>query len=345
MNKRIEERTCIFGAAVMLKHLTDLSNEISGVEAADDIEFIHRMRVASRRLRSTFSYFDRCFRQKKVVVWQEQIRQVTKSLGAARDLDVQIESLTRAQQSIDKNQFRPGIHRLQLRLKQRRENIQPKVVLSMNNLKNSGTLEDMHTNLSEYAAKEDGTQPFTLQLYQLAYKAISDNLINLHVHEHLIHNPQEIEALHAMRIDAKHLRYTLEIFSPLYADRSDEFIKLVKSVQEILGDIHDCDVWIGFMPVFIEKEREKTKKYYGHEGPFNLLLPGMNHFMDSQIKQREKRYIEFIDHWVTWKDQGIWENLDQMIKQPVSFNTEVYTLPIPNAYKEQPPEDETCEQQ
>ena len=92
----MEERTCVFGTAIMLKHLTDLSNEIGGVEVADDIEFIHRMRVASRRLRSTFPYFQKCFRQKKVVVWQEQIRQVTKSLGAARDLDVQIESLTRA---------------------------------------------------------------------------------------------------------------------------------------------------------------------------------------------------------------------------------------------------------
>ena len=130
----------------------------------------------------------------------------------------------------------------------------------MNNLKNSGTLEEMHTTLSEFAVKEDGSQPYTLQLYQLAYQAISNHLKNFHAHEELIHNPQEIEALHAMRIDAKHLRYTLEIFSPLYATRSDEFIKLVKSVQEILGNIHDCDVWIDFSASIYKKGKRKKQE-------------------------------------------------------------------------------------
>lgn len=329
MKPEMEERTCIFGASVMLKRLDDLRNEISGVEMAGDIEFIHRMRVASRRLRSTFVHFQKCYPEKKVTTWQKHIRQVTKSLGMARDLDVQIEAVKNAQTNLEQIQFRPGIHRLQLRLQQRREKIQPQVVEAMANLRNSGVLEEMDKKLTEQAIKEDGSQPYTLQLYQLSYQAITQQLDSLHAHEELIFDPDQIEALHAMRIDAKHLRYTLEIFSPLYAGRAEEFIKLVKTIQEFLGNIHDCDVWITTLPEFVAREKERTRKYYGHEGPFNLLTPGINHFLDNQKSLRAGLYNQFIHLWHTWKAQEVWENLNRTIEQPLSFHSDAYSLPAP----------------
>ena len=344
MNRKMEERSCTFGASVMLKHLTSLKMEIGGVETASDIEFIHRMRVASRRLRSTFPLFQNCLPEKKSSSWQSQIRQITKSLGAARDLDVQIEALQAAQQQIEKIQLRPGIHRLQLRLQQRREKIQPRVVQAINNLRNSDVIEEMDTKLSELAEKEDGTQPYTLQLYQSAHKALTSYLSNLHSHEELIFDPDQIEALHAMRIDAKHLRYTLEIFSPLYGSRSEEFIKLTKTIQETLGDIHDCDVWIDCLPEFIQKERERTKNYYGHEAPFNLLQPGLMHFTLVQKHLRNERYTQFIDLWNTWKEQKVWEDFNNMVDQPISFKKEVYFLP-PHNSNQKPQPNELCEQQ
>ena len=344
MALKIEERTCVFGAAVMFKRLNDLKSEIDGVVSADDLEFVHRMRVASRRLRNTFAHFHPCFSQKKMNAWQKHIRQVTKSLGAARDLDVQIEALKNAQHNLEHLQYRPGIHRLQVRLQQRRDKIQPQVIRAMNGLTNSGVLGDMEAELSPLAAREDGSQPYTLQLYQVARQAINLQLESLYTHEALIFEPDQIEALHAMRIDAKRLRYTLEIFAPLYPGRSEQFIRLMKNIQEILGNIHDCDVWITSLPEFITAERTKTRKYYGTEGPFNLLLPGINGFLNTQKALRSELYTRFIDLWQTWKTQGVWEELSRTIEQPVSFTTEAFLPPAPPTQPENPSGSESCEQ-
>ena len=86
---------CIFGIQRLLPLVDAFSNEIHGVKTAQDIEHIHRMRVASRRLRAALPLFASCFPEKKYQVWMEEIRTVTRALGEARDTDVQIAFLTK----------------------------------------------------------------------------------------------------------------------------------------------------------------------------------------------------------------------------------------------------------
>ena len=56
---------CIFGVQRLLPLLDAFSKEIDGVRTAQDIEHIHRMRVASRRLRAALPLFASCFPEKK----------------------------------------------------------------------------------------------------------------------------------------------------------------------------------------------------------------------------------------------------------------------------------------
>ena len=86
---------CIFGVQRLLPLLDAFSKEIDGVKTAQDIEHIHRMRVASRRLRAALPLFASCFPEKKYQQWMEEIRKVTRALGEARDTDVQIAFLTK----------------------------------------------------------------------------------------------------------------------------------------------------------------------------------------------------------------------------------------------------------
>ena len=79
-----------YGAEHLLGSLDSLTSEIKGVKGEDDIEFVHRMRVASRRLRSALVLFGECFDAEDVRNWNRAIRSVTRDLGEARDLDVQI---------------------------------------------------------------------------------------------------------------------------------------------------------------------------------------------------------------------------------------------------------------
>lgn len=54
-------------------------------------------------------------------------------------------------------------------------------------------------------------------------------------------DPAEVEALHDMRIAAKRLRYILEVTAPCFGPYAKPATKLTKDLQDLLGEIHDCD--------------------------------------------------------------------------------------------------------
>ena len=55
-------------------------------------------------------------------------------------------------------------------------------------------------------------------------------------------DPAQVEALHDMRIAAKRLRYILELTAPCFGPYAAKAARQVKDVQDLLGEIHDCDV-------------------------------------------------------------------------------------------------------
>ncbi|MFL5849929.1 MAG: CHAD domain-containing protein [Solirubrobacteraceae bacterium] len=55
-------------------------------------------------------------------------------------------------------------------------------------------------------------------------------------------NPKRVKALHDMRIAAKRLRYVLEITSFCFGPYASTATKRAKELQDLLGEIHDCDV-------------------------------------------------------------------------------------------------------
>ncbi len=57
-------------------------------------------------------------------------------------------------------------------------------------------------------------------------------------------DPGEVEALHDMRIAAKRLRYVLELSEPAFGAVARDGAKSARKIQEILGEIHDCDVML-----------------------------------------------------------------------------------------------------
>ena len=51
----------------------------------------------------------------------------------------------------------------------------------------------------------------------------------------------DMERLHDMRIAAKRLRYVLEVTHTCFGPYAGTAIKHVKALQDVLGEIHDCD--------------------------------------------------------------------------------------------------------
>ncbi len=66
-------------------------------------------------------------------------------------------------------------------------------------------------------------------------------------------DPAEVVALHDMRIAAKRLRYILEITGACFGPYAKTATKLTKELQDVLGEIHDCDVQVPEIAAFAER--------------------------------------------------------------------------------------------
>jgi CHAD domain-containing protein len=282
------------------------------VREAQDIEFIHRMRVASRRIRSCLPLFEECFSSKKFREWRKEMRNITRTLREARDADVQISFLKTYIDKLEEEKLRPGAQRFLLRLRQRREQLQPRVIKSLDRLLERDVVEDMEKLCRKMGkGRAEVTSPET---YQKALVHITSRLDEIFAHEASVYIPENIKEHHAMRIAVKRLRYTMEVFSPLYEGEMENQIAVCKKLQDLLGDIHDCDVWMDYLPQFMEDERAYSFNYFGHNDSFGILEPGLLHLRQHLRKRRSAIYEEFVSYWKDIQEQNIWDDLKQFVQ-------------------------------
>ena len=95
---------CLLGAETLLARTRELEDQVHRVRENNDAEYIHKLRVESRRTRTALNLFEQCFGKELTKKWSKTIRNVTRSSGAARDADVQIAFLKNyARTNEDKN--------------------------------------------------------------------------------------------------------------------------------------------------------------------------------------------------------------------------------------------------
>jgi CHAD domain-containing protein len=68
-------------------------------------------------------------------------------------------------------------------------------------------------------------------------------------------DPADERALHDMRIAFKRLRYVLEVTRPCFGEAADDAIASAKRFQDLLGEIHDCDVMVPMVEAHMERLR------------------------------------------------------------------------------------------
>jgi hypothetical protein len=120
-------------------------------------------------------------------------------------------------------------------------------------------------------------------------------------------DPDEVEALHDMRIAAKRLRYVLEVTEPCFGAYAGEAVKRTKELQDLLGDIHDCDVVV---PRVREVKRALPK---GDEA-----RPGLKALVAHHRARREELFAEFREFWTQLERDGFRARLEFAIgERPV----------------------------
>ena len=84
----------------------------------------------------------------------------------------------------------------------------------------------------------------------------------------------------------------MQAFAPLYPDTLNNAIRTARRLQDVLGNVHDCDVWADMLPQFLEEEKARTLAYFGSSEPFEPLVAGVTALRNERQRRREKYYRE-----------------------------------------------------
>jgi CHAD domain-containing protein len=305
-------------ARMALKYLHALMAEMAGVRQAEDRECVHRMRVASRRLRSVLPLLATSLSRQTCARWRKQLRRVTRTLGAARDTDVEIACVQQFLHDSASAEEHAGVERLLLRLEQRRQALQGPGVKALERFAAGQLGEEMEERLKQVASQSEsyGVDVPGRRVYQRTRKSILKRLNALEAYAPYVAQPECVKELHAMRIAAKRLRYTMQALAPLYPDELAEPVQAARLCQTKLGDIHDCDMWVDTLPRFLEEEQARTRAYFGSTIPFEPLQAGILALLHNRQQQRAQNYQEFVTFWDQLQAQGVWERLRQTLAAP-----------------------------
>jgi CHAD domain-containing protein len=126
-------------------------------------------------------------------------------------------------------------------------------------------------------------------------------------------DPRNVEALHDMRIAAKRLRYVLELTTPVFGDPAAHGAKRAKKLQDLLGEIHDCDVTIPRVERHIARLRlddaaalreaaastraADLDPKAARDAPNRLLYRGLESLVVYLRARRDVLYGSFVGEW------------------------------------------------
>lgn len=118
-----------------------------------------------------------------------------------------------------------------------------------------------------------------------------------------------IEELHALRIAAKRLRYTLELFRDVFGEVGERQIERVKAMQEALGEVHDHDVRLDL----IAEELERL----GEDGASDGAGPrvGLLGLRARQVAGRRAHYLAVRELWDRAMAEGMRQDLAALSAQ------------------------------
>jgi CHAD domain-containing protein len=120
-----------FGSAarrVVKVRAKEVFKQADGVLDLDEVEHVHDMRVATRRLRAALEVFEECFPRKRHRKALKKVKALADALGERRDLDVEIElldGLCGESASEDRKALEALIEDLRARQRQANEDLAP----------------------------------------------------------------------------------------------------------------------------------------------------------------------------------------------------------------------------
>ena len=218
--------------------LTHLQGNQDMVLHGEDIEGVHQMRVALRRLRSALNLFRQIASKQSYASIIEDIRWISEMLGHARDLDVFIT------QTLPPVLEQLNDHPSLIELNQKAEHARKRAYAEVRKALSSQRYHRLLLTLGDWLENErwHDSNAVECSVFDVAKRMLAKRQKQLKQHGKLLMHAHP-EERHTTRIAAKKLRYATEFFASLYSKkRLRDFLPALTKLQENLGVLNDITV-------------------------------------------------------------------------------------------------------
>lgn len=279
------------GRKIFAVQLAKMKQHQEGSRTGEDIESVHQMRVATRRMRSLFKLLGTYYKPKAVTRYSRGLRDIARALGRIRDLDVLIIDLREFQstQSANKKPIMDSI--IQTFDKQRRKNR-----TKLNAYFDSYAYAKFLRKFSKFTRKagksalpiNETVKPH--QVRHLLPIILHERLAAVRAYETVLAEADD-EILHALRVEFKQLRYAVEFFRPVLGASAEHFINEVKAMQDLLGRMNDITVFTEWM--------EKVKR------PSDEQQAMINQYIDTRQNELGELRSHFDNQWQSFNRRTV----------------------------------------
>jgi CHAD domain-containing protein len=272
---------------IMLSLLDTLEANVDGAKANLDSEFLHDLRVATRRTRSAMSQIKGVFDPDQLEPFKQAFGWIGQITGETRDLDVYLLKFQDYRASLPKA-LQDDLNPFHTFLLQHHQQAQSELVKKINSPHFRKALKNWRSWLQS-PAEQDDQAPYAMRpTAKLADKRIGK------LYERVLKDGQDIgqdtpaERLHDLRKDCKKLRYLMEFFQSLYPKPViRELIKALKVILDNLGEFQDLEVQAHSLEHFGEQMLK--------EGAPASALMAMGILVGKLLERQQQARSEFVD--------------------------------------------------
>jgi len=308
-----------------------------------DIEGVHDMRVASRRLRSALRDFTPYLRERKLRRLNKALKNIADALGAVRDQDVAILALEQLAAKAPAK-VSAGIEQLAAERRLKRDIARAELGQAITNEAlaklekefNSALEDGLKVPRKRKTGGDNRKSAERLDCRDAGREVIAERFRELQDLSASLYSPHKIKPLHEMRIAAKRLRYAIELFASCWDETLTSFAKEIAKMQDSLGELHDCDVWIDEIGTLLrETERDAVggdggapdDEKVGHTsstedadsdeaqaGKRSAAIWLLNYF----VKERTRHFRDALARWHDWEESDFHMRLTALLQGEMS---------------------------
>jgi CHAD domain-containing protein len=272
---------------IMLSLLDTLEANVQGTKANLDSEFLHDLRVATRRTRSAMSQLKGVFEPEELEPFKEGFGWIGKVTGPMRDMDVYLLQFPEYKASLP-SAVRDDLDPFHDFLVKHQQEAQQALVKRLNSPHFRKLLKSWRTWLNQPVPKKpkapNGLRPIT----GLSDQRIRKVYAKVMKEGGAINPDSPPECLHDLRKDCKKLRYLMEFFQSLYPKPEIRWlIKEMKVLLDNLGEFQDLQVQA--------ESLEDLGKQMMEEGAPASALMAMGILVGQLLERQVKARDEFAD--------------------------------------------------